>query len=479
MSSFRYFTSQTAKGLKLIGCLVVVCLLTGCKLDKAASELSFKPAWGGLFVGQIQGLGDVKAHLYEDHFKYESIDTRNGATLILEYMGNRFETKYLQGSQHNDHFSLAKDDYIEDPAMKAAGTVSSTNLVGTFCMGTNVRPVSFYLNRAYSEQVWHPAEKRPRFNGDPPRFSFSARIPVFDQNQLGSAVEQELCSRELYQYQEDVKVAAETFGERLSHWLDGDQNCYFTRYANWHLSYADSNQISLSRWDYCFSGGAHGNLNIGSYNYRWADGRMQPLYIDGFFKKNNWQDIIIEKLAADLKRQGAGWPDYDTLEEYVDNGDCIFDRDGIVFQFEPYAVACYAEGTYCSRIKWSDLRPFLADWDGTNVPKNINSPIEVNTRVKDSGILDIPSGQQWELSWTDVKVTGGYLRKCRIHIIGGSGVISVTRALQTGEKGEDYIQIGNHRATLLLDERTRFRVEGRDRQSPCVVIRKYNKSTSR
>ena len=112
---------------------------------------------------------------------------------------------------------------------------------GKTIIGTNAQPVSFSLHRNYSELFFHPPDQSPRFHGDPPRFSFTARVPVLKNSPLAAAVDKQLRQEEIRQYHKDLEENAETWRERWNHGINEDRSCIFSRDVNWRLIYESEN----------------------------------------------------------------------------------------------------------------------------------------------------------------------------------------------------------------------------------------------
>jgi hypothetical protein len=449
------------------------------------AETQFKPALGGVFTGEISALGTVWAHLYEDKFKYDGFGRNSGAVMYIEYGEHQFD--YLKSTHLDGCATFTNEVYGDDPKVLLTGCFQGDVFTGKATIGTNGEAAPFSLHRTYSELIFHPPDQSPRFHGDPPRFSFTARVPVLGNTPFAVAVDKNLRQSEIEQYQNDLKENAETWRERWSHWINKDRSCYFSRDVNWRLIYESENQISLSRWDYCYSGGAHGNLYITSRNFYLLNGQARPLYLEGFFKAPDWRNVLVNRLVADLNRQGASCPSPETVEDEVETDNCAFDASGIEFRFQPYEVGCYAEGVYRSRIAWADLRPLLYEWDGHGLPHNTNAPFQIDKPKgaitlgsmliihevgdTDCTIQEVPAGESWRLAWCNHVEVEDLPKSCQIHLLGGPGVLSANKVLNIGEKGNVYVQIGARWASLWLAAGTKFKITG---SAPDVIISRHH-----
>lgn len=136
--------------------------------------------------------------------------------------------------------------------------------------------------------------------------------------------------------------------------------------------------LSILRNEYAFTGGAHPNR--GFETFLWDDQAKKPISIRPFFTelKDNGPALtailkaVIASLVEEKKERGTYFPEDLGWQTYIEpkllkigpvllapsteNGK----SSGLEFQYGPYAVGAYAEGSYEAFVPWSVLKPFLS-----------------------------------------------------------------------------------------------------------------------
>lgn len=160
---------------------------------------------------------------------------------------------------------------------------------------------------------------------------------------------------------------------------------FFREGRNWKLERAYAIQsvvarryISILHSDYVFTGGAHPNRNFDTT--LWDDQDKKPISIRPFFSelKDNGTALkailkaVIASLVAEKKERGTYFPEDTSWQGYLEPkllkiGPVLFapstdtgKSSGLVFQYAPYAVGAYAEGSYEAFVPWTMLKPFLS-----------------------------------------------------------------------------------------------------------------------
>lgn len=136
--------------------------------------------------------------------------------------------------------------------------------------------------------------------------------------------------------------------------------------------------VSILRNEYAFTGGAHPNR--GFETFLWDDQAKKPISIRPFFTelKDNGPALtailkaVIASLIEEKKERSTYFPEDLGWQTYIEpkllkigpvllapsteNGK----SSGLEFQYGPYAVGAYAEGSYEAFVPWSVLKPFLS-----------------------------------------------------------------------------------------------------------------------
>lgn len=133
--------------------------------------------------------------------------------------------------------------------------------------------------------------------------------------------------------------------------------------------------LSVLRSTYVYTGGAHPNTDLNTI--LWDDTAKKPISIRPFFKEladngptlTAIRDAIIVSLKAEKKERGLESDDSWTrdvepkllrigaveLAPSTETGKSA----GLIFNYSPYAVGSYAEGTYEAFVPWDVLKPYL------------------------------------------------------------------------------------------------------------------------
>lgn len=136
--------------------------------------------------------------------------------------------------------------------------------------------------------------------------------------------------------------------------------------------------VSILRNEYTFTGGAHPNR--GFETFLWDDQAKKPISIRPFFTelKDDGPALtailkaMIASLIEEKKARDTYFPDDLSWQKYIEPkllkiGPVLLapsteagKSSGLEFQYGPYAVGAYAEGSYEAFVPWSTLKPFLS-----------------------------------------------------------------------------------------------------------------------
>lgn len=133
--------------------------------------------------------------------------------------------------------------------------------------------------------------------------------------------------------------------------------------------------LSILRWTSIYTGGAHPNTDLNTV--LWDDTAKKPISIRPFFKEladngptlTAIRDAIIVSLKAEKKERGLESDDSWTRAvepKLLGIGAVELARSteagksaGLIFNYSPYAVGSYVEGTYEAFVPWDVLKPYL------------------------------------------------------------------------------------------------------------------------
>ncbi len=136
--------------------------------------------------------------------------------------------------------------------------------------------------------------------------------------------------------------------------------------------------VSVLRNEFAFTGGAHPNR--GFETFLWDDQAKKPISIRPFFTelKDSGPALtailkaVIASLVEEKKARGTYFPEDLGWQQYIEPkllkiGPVLLassteagKSSGLEFQYGPYAVGAYAEGSYEAFVPWNVLKPFLS-----------------------------------------------------------------------------------------------------------------------
>lgn len=127
------------------------------------------------------------------------------------------------------------------------------------------------------------------------------------------------------------------------------------------ITYYSEDLVSILIENYEYSGGAHGNVYYGVFNYDLRSDNVKPIVLDDLFKSNTQYLTLLTALnLEDLKQQGASWVLDGSVEELTDAlGVFNITPRGLLFTFAPYLVGPYAEGVYEVTIPFNKLKNII------------------------------------------------------------------------------------------------------------------------
>jgi hypothetical protein len=155
--------------------------------------------------------------------------------------------------------------------------------------------------------------------------------------------------------------------------------------------------VSVLRTMFIYTGGAHPNTDLDTI--LWDDTAKKPISIRPFFKEladngptlTAMRRAIIASLRVEKKERGIDEPDDSwtngvepkllrigavELASSTETGKSA----GLVFNYSPYAVGSYAEGSYEAFVPWDVLKPYLTP-EGVAIFGG-SRPAETNTPSK-------------------------------------------------------------------------------------------------
>ncbi|MEZ4443102.1 MAG: DUF3298 domain-containing protein [Polyangiaceae bacterium] len=192
--------------------------------------------------------------------------------------------------------------------------------------------------------------------GDP---EVTITFPVFETTELKLAARLSAISSELRKMLEsDAEAMEELARERDANDLGMPFNlstsCAPTLVADFLVS------IECSSSNY--TGGAHGNYGTTTHNYLLESVDLRSLDVATFFATAELP-ALVDLVRSELARQGAseivgGSVDDAELRALLES--FAVTTEGVVFHFDPYAVASYAEGGFEVRLSHAEVARFLA-----------------------------------------------------------------------------------------------------------------------
>ena len=223
-------------------------------------------------------------------------------------------------------------------------------LEGTWTDSEGKNPAPLTLERFAKQKV---GEKKGEFDGGTIESSFA--YPVFEdpsEAPLNEAIVRHI-TRSNDVFVDEISKAADP-SVQVDNMYDVDMDVSV---------YTPGQFVSLVSTTYVFTGGAHGMTQYSTLNLRLSpQGAPVPVKLGDLFSS---QEQALAKLSelciADLKKQKAGF----VVDGMVDSLDWemlshfSLSPAGILFLFEPYAVAPYAEGTFDVLIPFDALTSVL------------------------------------------------------------------------------------------------------------------------
>ncbi|MCX5682436.1 MAG: DUF3298 domain-containing protein [Planctomycetota bacterium] len=128
------------------------------------------------------------------------------------------------------------------------------------------------------------------------------------------------------------------------------------------VKYFSDTLISVFGTRFSYTGGAHPNTNHYSLNYLLKDGKAAPLALaDLFLPRAAWEKRLSDLVMEVLRRKKAGWVLDGTLKGLKPKDLEVFTLTprGITFVFSPYAVSCYADGTFTVVVPFKKLEGLI------------------------------------------------------------------------------------------------------------------------
>ena len=186
----------------------------------------------------------------------------------------------------------------------------------------------------------------------------------------------------------------------LEMWEEGFLG-YYEEDRLFHPVRADEKVFSFFTENYSFYGGAHGTTSFTGYNYDPETGK-EISFSDVIRDTDDLPEIIFDELTdqnADLKDYFDELPsDKENLtnsipgrlENNADGLSWALDYDGIIFNFEDYAMGSYAIGSQTVKIGFSDYPEIFTDsytdYEGSGQLPDI---ADVAVKLKDAGTIEI------------------------------------------------------------------------------------------
>lgn len=130
--------------------------------------------------------------------------------------------------------------------------------------------------------------------------------------------------------------------------------------------YQTERMISVSGLYYSYTGGAHPNTYIMSWNFDLEGGAFfgpELLAEDSAMQEAVSTELIrlarARALEAGLVPEEFFWPDFETILADWSSYAVSFDEDGMHVAFSPYELAAYAAGVQEFQLSYAWLRPYL------------------------------------------------------------------------------------------------------------------------
>lgn len=146
-------------------------------------------------------------------------------------------------------------------------------------------------------------------------------------------------------FDSEYKLFKEGFSESAMVWdasFDGE------------VTYQSSELISIAINSYVNSGGAHGNSNVTFYNF---DSSGKVLNLDGFIEDKQGLTSVV-KTYFEQETKGSDI-NYFFGEDFHLPANIGFNDEGVIFFYNVYEIASYADGITEFTIPFEELEPYL------------------------------------------------------------------------------------------------------------------------
>ncbi|MCT4599597.1 MAG: DUF3298 and DUF4163 domain-containing protein [Marinifilaceae bacterium] len=188
----------------------------------------------------------------------------------------------------------------------------------------------------------------------------SVNIHVFNSNKKKINKQIEIFNTSIIDSVKSLSVRMEKDAESLFKDLrkekDFKQHWKYDLYVTDTIYNLSSDYISILQNKLIYTGGAHPNTIIKSYNYRLSDNKL--LGKDDIFKKEGREGLnkVIKEEALNLLGK-----DYKFFESpSIENADAVnISEDKIIITYNHYTIACYAQGIIKVEIPKEKLVDYL------------------------------------------------------------------------------------------------------------------------
>lgn len=134
-------------------------------------------------------------------------------------------------------------------------------------------------------------------------------------------------------------------------------------YAETTLRLNDVNLLSFRTMCYTYMGGAHGMTVWRHYNFGRRNGEAARIGVWDILRSDEQtrRDFKMMLLGKAMVAPGADWIDEGMITDFTDAQLQNFwiNKDGLCWDFEPYALGSYAAGTITLRAKFAELKNWL------------------------------------------------------------------------------------------------------------------------
>jgi hypothetical protein len=132
--------------------------------------------------------------------------------------------------------------------------------------------------------------------------------------------------------------------------------------TDWSVAWYAEGVVSLRGLTYWDGGGAHPNHALSGRTFILSGGKAAEAKLADLFRRgSDWRRAVAGLVMADLRRQKAslvlGGEVKDLSEK--DLAAWVVTPAGIEFDFSPYAVGCYAEGSFTVALPWEKVSALL------------------------------------------------------------------------------------------------------------------------